>query len=266
MSWSAWTPAAGTSRATSNGWCARRGRRRALHLRLVRVGRGPQGNRQATHYRERRAAHPDGAARRPNPTRLGAFDGALILEPRAVSGNRGVESNQEAGRLDADSQVTATPARWKSSIRTVKEELRIIHDDLWKRVASRRADTEGKPLRFAGTPFWPTAETEMRNLLARLATCGLCGGGLVVETSGHKAGRVPQYVCTRFRRQGTARTAARRRRRRERGRHAGHRGTRADPRGRRAGSSPCPSATNPATGRRPLEREAADIDKRIRVW
>lgn len=37
------------------------------------------------------------------------------------------------------------------------------------------------------------------NLLAGLATCAVCGGGLLVETSGRKAGRVPQYVCYRRR-------------------------------------------------------------------
>ncbi len=73
-------------------------------------------------------------------------------------------------------------------VSVVREELRIVPEELWARVASRRADTEGKTLRFesgriSGRP--PTHATQ--NLLAGLATCGLCGGGLVVETSSRKA-------------------------------------------------------------------------------
>ncbi len=43
----------------------------------------------------------------------------------------------------------------------------------------------------------------MKNLLAGLATCGVCGGGLVVETSSRKRGRVAEYVCHRRRKNGT---------------------------------------------------------------
>jgi hypothetical protein len=49
---------------------------------------------------------------------------------------------------------------------TVDESLRIIPDDLWNRVASRRRDTEGKALRFE---------------------------------SSRKTGRTPEYVCHRHR-------------------------------------------------------------------
>jgi hypothetical protein len=36
-----------------------------------------------------------------------------------------------------------------------------------------------------------------------IASCGLCGGGLVVETSSRKGGRLPEYVCHRHRHNGT---------------------------------------------------------------
>jgi len=32
-----------------------------------------------------------------------------------------------------------------------------------------------------------------------MATCGLCGGGLVVESGGKKRGRIPEYICHRHR-------------------------------------------------------------------
>ena len=47
------------------------------------------------------------------------------------------------------------------------------------------------------------------NLLAGLATCGVCGGGLVVETSGRKRGRQKKYVCHRRRKNGTCDNAVR---------------------------------------------------------
>jgi hypothetical protein len=45
-------------------------------------------------------------------------------------------------------------------------------------------------------------KTATKNLLAGLASCGVCGGGLVVETSPRKRGRVPEYVCFRHRKHG----------------------------------------------------------------
>lgn len=92
----------------------------------------------------------------------------------------------------------------ENHVRVEREDLRIIPEDLWKRVASRRADTEGRTLRFAGGRLsGRPPKGEVRNLLAGLAACGVCGGGIVVETSGRKAGRVPQYVCNRSIRPGT---------------------------------------------------------------
>ena len=59
--------------------------------------------------------------------------------------------------------------------------------------------------RISGGP--PKHATQ--NLLAGLATCALCGGGLIVETSPRKRGRVPEYVCARRRLNGTCANALR---------------------------------------------------------
>lgn len=86
----------------------------------------------------------------------------------------------------------------------VNKDLRIVPDDLWNRVAKRRADVEGKAARFSsGRLCGGTPKHESRNLLAGLATCALCGGGLYVETAPRKRGRVPEYVCGRRRINGT---------------------------------------------------------------
>jgi hypothetical protein len=42
-----------------------------------------------------------------------------------------------------------------------------------------------------------------------LATCALCGGGLVVETSPRKRGRIPEYICYRHRANGGCTNALR---------------------------------------------------------
>ena len=85
-------------------------------------------------------------------------------------------------------------------IRAERKDLQIVPDDLWARVASRRAETEGRAVRFnSGRLSGRPPKHATKNLLAGLATCGLCGGGLVVETSSRKNGRIAEYVCHRHR-------------------------------------------------------------------
>ena len=84
-------------------------------------------------------------------------------------------------------------------IRVPAEHLRLIDDDLWKRVQARRKDIETKTLRFSsGRIHGRPPRHAPVNLLAGLATCGVCGGGLVVELTGTmKNGRRALYVCAR---------------------------------------------------------------------
>ena len=105
------------------------------------------------------------------------------------------------------SQKPRPESEW---IRTPAEHLRIVSEDLWKRVASRRQDTEGRAVRFdSGRICGGPPKRATQNLLAGLATCALCGGGLIVETSPRKRGRVPEYVCARRRLNGTCENALR---------------------------------------------------------
>jgi hypothetical protein len=90
------------------------------------------------------------------------------------------------------------------------DSLRIVPDDLWKRVASRRKDTEGRAIRFeSGRMSGRPPKTPTQNLLAGLATCGVCGGGLIVDTNSRKNRRVVEYVCARHRHNGTCPNALR---------------------------------------------------------
>ena len=80
-------------------------------------------------------------------------------------------------------------------LRTDQPDLQIVSDDLWNRVASRRADTAGRTLRFEdGRMCGRPSPNGVQNLLAGLATCGVCGGGLGCETSPRKRGRI-QSTC-----------------------------------------------------------------------
>ncbi|MEO8680159.1 MAG: recombinase family protein [Vicinamibacterales bacterium] len=118
---------------------------------------------------------------------------------------RGVAVWNRSRKRDDWGQVNQQPrpeADWKQL--PPNEALRIVSDDLWERVRSRRADTAGKALRFSdGRMSGRPPKHATKNLLAGLATCGVCGGGLVVETSPRKRGRVPEYVCFRHRNHGT---------------------------------------------------------------
>jgi site-specific DNA recombinase len=95
-------------------------------------------------------------------------------------------------------------------IRTTNDDLIIIDDALWRRVASRREEVEGKAVRFeSGRISGRPPKHATQNLLAGLATCAVCGGGLVVETGGKKRGRIPEYICHRHRTNGTCANALR---------------------------------------------------------
>ena len=98
---------------------------------------------------------------------------------------RGVVVWNRSRKRDDYRQVHPQPRPESEWVRLpVNENLRIVSDDLWARVQSRRADTAGKALRFAdGRMSGRPPKDAPKNLLAGLATCGVCGGGLVVETS-----------------------------------------------------------------------------------
>ncbi len=95
-------------------------------------------------------------------------------------------------------------------VRVPLPHLRIVSEELWNRVASRRADIEGRAVRFgSGRISGRPPKNAVKNLLAGLATCGLCGGGLIVETSARKGHRVAEYICNSHRRNGSCTNALR---------------------------------------------------------
>ena len=83
------------------------------------------------------------------------------------------------GKVDVQSRPES---EW---VRTPAEHLRIVPEELWHHVASRRADVERLAMRFESGRLSgrPPRDWAAQNLLAGLATCGVCGGGLVISTS-----------------------------------------------------------------------------------
>jgi hypothetical protein len=151
---------------------------------------------------------------RRDPTKVLPVRGWSPSTVRSVLGRelyRGVVVwNRSRKRPVAWGHVKQRPRPEAEWLRTSAEHLRIIDEQLWLRVAARRRETEGRAVRFesgriSGRP--PTRNTT--NLLAGLATCALCGGGLVVETAPGKRGRVPEYLCSRHRNLGICTNALR---------------------------------------------------------
>jgi site-specific DNA recombinase len=111
-------------------------------------------------------------------------------------------------KRDVFRQVNQRPRPESEWLRTPVEHLRIIDEQLWLRVASRRKETEGKAARLeSGQLLGRPPKHATQNLLAGLTICAWCGGSLVVETSPRKRGRVPEYICHRHRHNGTCKNA-----------------------------------------------------------
>lgn len=76
------------------------------------------------------------------------------------------------------------------------ERLRIIDEQLWQRVQLRRQEMEKSSLRLgAGRLCGRPPKTNVANLLAGIARCGVCGRGLVVEYSKNRKGSYAYYMC-----------------------------------------------------------------------
>ena len=156
------------------------------------------------------AAHPKLFRRRDGLAPVNGWSPATIRTILCRELYRGIVVWNRSRKRDDWGQVDQQPRSKEEWVRVPVEDLRIIPDDLWERVRSRRADTEGRTLRFErGRMSGRPPRAGVKNLLAGLATCGVCGGGLIVETSSRKRGRVAEYVCARRRRNGSCANALR---------------------------------------------------------
>jgi hypothetical protein len=109
---------------------------------------------------------------------------------------------------DVDQRPKAV-TEWK---RTLKPSWRVVSDELWQQVAARRKEVEATAVRLAdGRLAGRPSRQPITNLLAGIAQCGVCGGGLVVETYKSSKGkpRRMHYVCSRRRQNGACINALR---------------------------------------------------------
>jgi DNA invertase Pin-like site-specific DNA recombinase len=139
---------------------------------------------------------------------LAPFKGWAPATVRAILGRedyRGVYVwNRTRKRDEAFGYIRQRPrpeSEWK---RTAKPEWRIVSDDLWNQVAARRRDVESASVRLSNGKLSGRPRGEAMHLLSSLATCSVCGGGLVVETYYTSKGkpRKAHYVCNRRRANG----------------------------------------------------------------
>jgi len=102
----------------------------------------------------------------------------------------------------AQNQHDRPESEWK---RTPMKDWRIVSDELWDAVAARCKDVESRALRHSnGRLIGRPKRQAVTNLLAGIASCGVCGAGLVCETyvQSKTKPRVPHYVCAKRRSNG----------------------------------------------------------------
>lgn len=110
--------------------------------------------------------------------------------------------NQSRGRDDYG-QRRPRRREEKEVVRVVREDLRIVPQDLWNRVQARRRDVEGRAVRFdSGRLSGRPPKDAVPNLLVGISTCGVCGGGLGVDKGGRPHQRRPVYICYQRHRSG----------------------------------------------------------------
>ena len=125
---------------------------------------------------------------------------------------RGVYVWNKTRKRDEWGAVRQRPRPESEWQRTEIPEWRIVSDDLWNRVVERLKESEERSARFSnGKLIGRPKKQAVTNLLANLATCGVCGGGLVVETYKTTTGkpRAAHYVCNRRRAYGKCANALR---------------------------------------------------------
>ncbi len=79
-------------------------------------------------------------------------------------------------------------------------ELQIVDDPLWQSVHERLTASRGVYLRQTDGKLWgrPTRGLDSRYLLTSMGQCGVCGGSMIVGSSGAKGRRIYVYKCNNY--------------------------------------------------------------------
>jgi site-specific DNA recombinase len=133
-----------------------------------------------------RAVTPRYAAPKDAPSPIGAWTPstarALLgreIYKGVVVWNQQKNRNRRTGKVERVRSRRRRPeSEW---VKAVREDLRIVSDALWASVSARRGEVAANALRFQDGRLCgrPPKGAEV-NLLAGLAACGVCGGGLNV--------------------------------------------------------------------------------------
>ncbi len=82
--------------------------------------------------------------------------------------------------------------------------LRIVDDELWRAVHQRLAASRSTYLRQTDGKLWgrPTRGLDSRYLLTGMGQCSVCGGSMIVVSSGAKDRRIFTYKCANYHNKG----------------------------------------------------------------
>jgi DNA invertase Pin-like site-specific DNA recombinase len=116
---------------------------------------------------------------------------------------RGVSVWGRAQKRNAWGQVETTRRPESEWLRADAPQLRIVSDDLWEETHERLSSSRANYLRHTDGKLWgkPANGVESKYLLTGMASCGECGGGMLVYSRKGTTGKSRQfyYACPRAR-------------------------------------------------------------------
>ena len=149
----------------------------------------------------------DVGALAPHPRRIGRHRSWAPSSVREILYRdlyRGVVTWNKTKKRDAwgiKKYLDRPEAEW---LRAESPALRIVPEDLWTKAHARLEAFRAAYIRTNGGKLIgrPSAGVESRYLLTGFATCGACGGGMMIRTRDWKTRRLPFYVCANYHHRG----------------------------------------------------------------
>lgn len=145
----------------------------------------------------------------PHPRRIGRHRSWAPSSVRAILYRplyRGVIEWNKTKKRDAwgrKKYLDRPAADW---LRLEAPALRIVDEALWDRAHGRLRAFRAAYIRTNGGKLIgrPSAGVESKYLLTGFATCGQCGGGMMIRTRDWKRMRRPYYLCANYHHRGTS--------------------------------------------------------------
>ncbi len=151
----------------------------------------------------------DAGALAPHPRRIGrsrSWAPSSIREVLYRPLYRGIVEWNKTKKRDAWGQKKYLGRPEADWLRLEAPALRIVDDALWSRAHARLSAFRAAYVRTNGGKLLgrPSAGVESKYLLTGFATCGQCGGGIMIRTRDWKRIRRPYYLCANYHHRGTS--------------------------------------------------------------